>query len=552
MSSSRRVAPVVLGLITMVAVATPSASAGSAPPGAASRPAARIVNCSIDSSLCTEVFDSELFFGQGHYRGHDEPAMLFYSNTPGAGNDNTYLLRLPKDPPLQPVPDGTGATWNFQQHAAIWFGMAMCDDQSAPGPMSGNAPCVPDSDTNIFNDADPNSPHYVGKHPGTAFMELQFYPPGWATSCDATKWCAALTVDSAGLDLNHGVSNNAACINADGTSSTVSVNTAIVTLNGRATTPANPIDPNRGAIDPARDLFLNSGDVVAIHLFDTPAGFKAQVDDLTAGVHGAMTASAANGFAQIAFEPTSTTCHTITTAFHPMYSTSSENTRIPWAAHSFNISFSDEIGHFEYCGAADPTSLACTRSAGTEPLDADDNTCANPSDSLLVQIGGCTGDDTDFDGVAYQKTWPGSGNTRPVPQPVLFTSPLTHGLPFQRAGFETDIPAIERGAGQAPACDQTTGTNCVNPPPGAAFYPIFTTRDLAGGLACAWQEGGANIPGTTNTFGGTSVAEYGQLLPTVFPGSHGPRFLNRTFRQVLPNNPCTIGPNPLSAATTVK
>ena len=33
------------------------------------------------------------------YIGHDEPATLFYSNTPGAGNDVTYQLRLPKDPP---------------------------------------------------------------------------------------------------------------------------------------------------------------------------------------------------------------------------------------------------------------------------------------------------------------------------------------------------------------------------------------------------------------------------------------------------------------------
>ena len=32
-------------------------------------------------------------------------------------------------------------------------------------------------------------------------MEMQFYPPGWVSwppgvSCNATKWCAALTIDS--------------------------------------------------------------------------------------------------------------------------------------------------------------------------------------------------------------------------------------------------------------------------------------------------------------------------------------------------------------------
>jgi hypothetical protein len=36
-----------------------------------------------------------------------------------------------------------------------------------------------------------------------------------------------------------------------------------------------------------------------------------------------------------------------------MYSTSSEHTRVPWAAHSYNVAFSDEIGHFEYCSAVD-------------------------------------------------------------------------------------------------------------------------------------------------------------------------------------------------------
>ena len=64
-----------------------------------------------------------------------------------------------------------------------------------------------------------------------------------------------------------------------------------------------------------------------------------------------MTASVANGFAQILFEPASSTCHESPYAFRPMYSTSSEHTRVPWAAHTYNVAFSDEIGHFEYCDA---------------------------------------------------------------------------------------------------------------------------------------------------------------------------------------------------------
>ena len=86
--------------------------------------------------------------------------------------------------------------------------MALCDNQSAP--EFTHAPCTPDSDTNIFDGTDPNGADYIGKHPGTAFLELQFYPPGWApwppgVSCDPTKWCAAMAIFSllAGPEHRH-------------------------------------------------------------------------------------------------------------------------------------------------------------------------------------------------------------------------------------------------------------------------------------------------------------------------------------------------------------
>src|SRR6266853_3612473 len=139
--------------------------------------------------LCTEVFDS-IGYG-GAYTGHDEPSLLFYSNVSGAGNTGVYLLRLPKDPPTLPKQDGTGGTFNFQLRPAFWVSMAMCDTQSAPNFTSV---CPPDTDANIFDNSDPTASDYIGHHPGTAFMEMQFYPPGWvpwpaATSCDPFKWC---------------------------------------------------------------------------------------------------------------------------------------------------------------------------------------------------------------------------------------------------------------------------------------------------------------------------------------------------------------------------
>ena len=65
-----------------------------------------------------------------------------------------------------------------------------------------------------------------------------------------------------------------------------------------------------------------------------------------------MTASPAHGFTQIQYDPTGTSSSAIPYAFHPMYSTASEQTRVIWAAHSYNVAFSDEIGHFQFCNGA--------------------------------------------------------------------------------------------------------------------------------------------------------------------------------------------------------
>jgi hypothetical protein len=82
----------------------------------------------------------------------------------------------------------------------MWVGMAMCDDQSAPNPggspVGPNILCTPDSDSNIFDGSDPTTPDYIGKHPGGAFIEMQFYPPGWLNGADGTRWASALNIDS--------------------------------------------------------------------------------------------------------------------------------------------------------------------------------------------------------------------------------------------------------------------------------------------------------------------------------------------------------------------
>ena len=512
------------------------------------------VLCDDNAPLCTEASDLQngVFNYEGRYVGHDEPATLFYSDVPGSGNSNVYLIRLPKDPNTLPRQNGTGGVFNFQLHPAFWFGMAMCDTQSAPSP---GTPCIPDSDGNIFDNPNPSASDYIGKHPGTAFMEMQFYPPGWVlwpagNSCDASKWCAALNIDSFSENMNTGQSLNATCQAQVGLEY---VNFAFITKSGVPHATPNPVQATLATYTPdaATDLFMNSGDWLKVTLRDTPQGFQVTIQDLTTGQTGSMTASATNGFGQVQFAPTGTACNNIPYNFHPMYATSSEHTRVPWAAHSYNVAFSDEIGHFEYCSKVDSNGncLENTEAGGPDP---DDQGCFMASDSSRVAVGGCLGSDVDFDGVPYQLSWPGTlGNpgqdNRFHPDSVLFSSPLfgpasqpTALMNYSRVAFETDLPRIETLTN--PPCNRTTGANCVNPPVGASFYPIFTTRMSDEGGGCVWQLGGANIPGTKQTFGGTSTAEYGQLLQLVYPGAgNTPIFRYNNFRTVLTGNPCDAG-----------
>ena len=122
-----------LGIGGAIAVAV--ALVASLPGNAAVTPkAANTPLCVQHSSLCTERNDPWTYDDYTYVSGHDEPSVLFYSNLPGSGNSNHYTVTLPSDPAAPPKQDGSGSTWNFQLRPAYWFGMIMCDDQSAPNP----------------------------------------------------------------------------------------------------------------------------------------------------------------------------------------------------------------------------------------------------------------------------------------------------------------------------------------------------------------------------------------------------------------------------------
>jgi hypothetical protein len=545
----RRRALLVLGAAAMIPIASGAGLSARAAPSHSQR-----VHISCEySTLCPDLANSADAYGADEYVGHDEPSLLFYSNTPGSGNRVRYQVTLPRDPTPQ-HPTAPGKSYNFELGSTFWFGMALCDTQSYPEQVST---CTPDSDSNIVDPAvSPN-------HPGTAFVELQFYSPGWvpwptwaqaigASTCSPTRWCAAMNIFSLLEDPVAGTVNNPTC------QAKIGVETfefAFVTRNGVAQAPANPLDSTLATYtpDPSRDLFMNSGDRLQVSMHDTANGLQAQINDLSTHQSGSMTASPSNGFAQFQYDPSGTSCTAIPYAFHPMYSTSSENTRVIWAAHSYNVGFSSEIGHFQFCnGAAVPATpfgfdssgnpVTCpdgNTEEGGEPTEGagEDDFCFPASEALLYKVQGCTETNIGFDGVSYTPTWP-DGNTRLHPTPVQFQSPRFgsgYDQTYDRAAFEADLPRIEFNT-----CNRTTGTGCTlipttddNEP--AAFYPFFTNADVGG--ACNWQFGNS-IPGDTREFG--QNAQYGSLLPLsylIFGGGGAWRTLFNDFRGVI-SNPC--------------
>src|ERR1700694_3002683 len=228
----------------------------------------RTINCQTDPR-CLEVHDWQAA-GFEYYVGHDEPSALFYSKQPGSGSSSTYQMTLPTEPAAKPDPAGsTSATWDFQLHPAFWFGMILCNPDSYPNATQA---CAADSDTNIKP---------LAQAPGQAFLELQFYPPGYfPTSCTAKRWCVAMVIWSLAQDPINGTALNATCTAQIG--GLEYPNLAYLTKSGKPTGPANAIDLNGNSFTVNNDwLVVNQGDKLTVSIHDSPDGLQTVVNDLT-------------------------------------------------------------------------------------------------------------------------------------------------------------------------------------------------------------------------------------------------------------------------------
>jgi hypothetical protein len=530
------------------------------------------MNCTDPMRLHKVTYDGKSvlrgyrFQDNGHYIGHDEPSVKFISHVAGTGNTMSYLTKLPVDPRRQPTASGSVTDYS-ELSIAPWFGLPMCDPGSYP-----ENPCKPDSDKNSGAISNP-------KAAGSAFMELQLYPPGFAPfadniSCTRTKWCAAVTIDSLEAQFNF-ANLNTACEEP--------VNFAFLQTNGVPAGPPSPQLADLATQTPnGHTLEMNPGDVLKVSITDPASGFTTKITDVTTGRSGFMVASAHNGFMNTNFMTCAGTPHT----FHAEYSTASQQNQVPWAALEGGVLMQQEIGHFESCSSvSNPLPLSedggtfldpkvfQTCAGGSEgsatgegPCNSSTGVCQNAttegttgpvacpsnnagsgqlcefSDGECFQKGtrvvtmngkavkenapvaGCLDNffqngDLDFDGTPYQPgTWPnGSANQ---PTSFRYLGPFdAAGKSYPKIQFETDAPGSEF------LCNTTTGVNCDLKPLGSKFYPFWSlnnTQHLGGvrtpARACVWNFGNV-LPGVTRQAFGKD-AQYGVSDVARFGGTN--------------------------------
>ena len=455
------------------------------------------------------------FEDNGHYIGHDEPALRFMSNKPGSAADITWNQRLGLDPRHRPTVahPGSDVTHFFELTIAPWFSTTLCDPRSFP-----LTDCKPESDANAPSATSPGG--------GAAFLELQFYAPGFAPfvdsiSCDNAHWCAALTIDSLECDAAGNCNDN--CVEP--------VNFAFIQTDGVPAGPPSPQLSDLSTFTPnARTLKMRPGDRLRIHILDAHLrgggrALETRIDDLSTGRSGRMVASAANGFMNTDFA----TCNGTPFNFRPLYSSAKPQNVLPWGIGPYNVDTQFEIGHFEPCkrlsgrevqdvfGIPDVDFLNCI---GPYEAVGDSEAAGEPDSSPCYPAGDTHGafhtapnlvtgcavfnnaiGDLDFDGTSYWPDWPNSVRPNRFPSTFLQRQPASRGSRYPLIQFENTVSASEAD------CDLSSGAGCTLPPPGPGhFYPYWTLARVQ--HHCVWEFGQTR---NGNTFG--AFDQYGTVNP---------------------------------------
>ena len=191
---------------------------------------------------------------------------------------------------------------------------------------------------------------------------------------------------------------------------------------------------------------MSGGDRLRVDIHDTSAGLVTVIHDLTTGQVGSMTASVANGFAQVNYEPDPA----IVLA---------EPVRVPSdvldleRAHAGSVGGAlvqrGLLGRDRPLPVLPPSRRSRAARAPTRGSEPDDDDVLQRG-VLTARAGRrLLATDNDFDGTSYQPVWPGTNpnhgqDTKYHPRSVEFTSPVFNGTEnYSRVAFEADLPRIE-------------------------------------------------------------------------------------------------------------
>ena len=197
-----------------------------------------------------------------------------------------------------------------------------------------------------------------------------------------------------------------------------------------------------------------------------------------------------------------------------------------WAAHTDNVAYDVETGHFEPPDAADDANLPTNQRAPPRTRRASPSRRSRAAWALTRTS-------------TAIRTTPATGPTGSRARRRRTTSARRRRRAARRARApirSRDSRPTCRGSRRPTtaatlACDHHTGAGCSNPPPGA-FYPWYHLLTPPSGPSCAWALTDDGVPGTLDNFGGEQAA-WGPLETT----DYGFDVRIHNFARTI-NNPC--------------
>ena len=238
---------------------------------------------------------------------------------PGSGNNVTYQMVLPKDPPT------TAAAGRQRRHRQLpaasdvlaRHGHVRQPGLAEPGRSGADRPrdrarasrtATPTSTRARTPRARTTSALAPARPTRRCSSTRRAGSPGRpASAARPTQYCAALNIDTFSENDEHRPVQQHR-VPEHGRPGAGELRVPHQERQGdRAGQPGRT--PSTSCPNLKRDLLMNPGDNITVHLFDTANGLRVVITDHTTHTNGSMTASTANGFGNVLFDPNAKQVH---------------------------------------------------------------------------------------------------------------------------------------------------------------------------------------------------------------------------------------------------